>query len=68
MASPHRDLPWQGRLLDGYCRDFGRDPADVERSAGVEDNSGVARGEGTAAMLANAEALATQGVTVLTAA
>ena len=58
--------PGKARILDRLCADLGRDSSAVERSAGVENNSGVAAGEGPAALIANAEALAALGVTLLT--
>lgn len=76
MVAEHADM-WHGfttvdtypnkaEVLARHCADAGRDPADIERSAGVEDNSGVRRGEGMDALLANADALANLGVTLLT--
>ena len=41
------------------------DPAAIERSAGVENNSGVRRGEGVDGLIANAEGLVRLGVTLL---
>jgi probable F420-dependent oxidoreductase len=58
--------PTAAAVLDDHCAAVGRDPATIERSAGVEDNSGVRRGEGTDGLIANAEGLAALGVTLLT--
>ena len=58
--------PAAAAILDDHCAAVGRDPANVERSAGVEDNSGVRRGEGTAGLIANAAGLTALGVTLLT--
>ena len=46
-------------MLARHCADVGRDPAAIERSAGVS-------GKGTDALLAEADALADLGVTLLT--
>jgi hypothetical protein len=46
-------------VLAQHCADVGRDPAAIERSAGVT-------GKGTDALLAEADALAALGVTLLT--
>ena len=53
-------------MLARHCEAVQRDPATIVRSAGVEVTGGVRRGEGTDALLANAEALADLGVTLLT--
>jgi hypothetical protein len=53
-------------VLDDHCAAVGRDPSTIERSAGVEDNSGVRRGEGVDGLIANAEGLTELGVTLLT--
>jgi len=45
----------KGEILDGYCRDLGRDPREVERSAGVEGDPA-----------ASGDALLDAGVTLLT--
>jgi probable F420-dependent oxidoreductase len=58
--------PAAAAILDDHCAAVGRDPATVERSAGVEDNSGVRRGEGTDGLIANATGLTALGVTLLT--
>jgi len=58
--------PEAAAVLDQHCAAVGRDPTTVERSAGVEDNSGVSRGEGIDGLIANAKALAALGVTLLT--
>ena len=58
--------PGKAEVLDRHCADLGRDPSTIERSAGVENNSGVARGEGRDALLANAEGLVSLGVSLLT--
>ena len=57
---------WPRRIQPFHCAAVGRDPATVERSAGVENNSGVRRGEGIDGLIANAEGLAALGVTLLT--
>jgi probable F420-dependent oxidoreductase len=53
------DHPRKTEVLNGHCADVGRDPATVERSAGVPEKS-------VEAMLEGAEAFAGQGVTLLT--
>jgi len=76
LGAEHADI-WHGfttvetypaaaAVLAGHCADIGRNPATIERSAGVEDNSGVRRGEGIDGLIANAEGLAALGVTLLT--
>jgi probable F420-dependent oxidoreductase len=76
LVSEHADI-WHGftttetypeaaAVLDDHCAAVGRDPATIERSAGVEDNSGVRRGEDTDGLIANAEGLTALGVTLLT--
>ena len=76
MVAEHADLwhgfttvdsyPGKAEVLDRHCAAVGRDPATIVHSAGVEDNSGVRRGEGNDALLANAGALADLGVSLLT--
>jgi probable F420-dependent oxidoreductase len=58
--------PGKAEVLDRHCADMGRDPSTIERSAGVENDSGVATGEGLDSLLANAEALVDLGVSLLT--
>jgi probable F420-dependent oxidoreductase len=58
--------PAKAAVLDAHCADIGRDPSTIERSAGVEDNSGVLRGEALDALLANAQGLVDLGVSLLT--
>ena len=58
--------PAKAAVLDRHCTDVGRDPATIERAAGVENANGVQRGEGVAGLIANAEALTTLGVSLLT--
>lgn len=58
--------PRKAEILQQHCDQIGRDSAAIERSAGVENNSGVTRGEGRDALLANAEALVELGVSLLT--
>jgi probable F420-dependent oxidoreductase len=52
--------PAKAKVLGGHCADLGRDPATIERSAGVQD------GKGTGALIADAEALTALGVSLLT--
>ena len=49
----------RAEVLARHCADTGRDPDTVERSSGVE-------GKGADALVANAEALAQLGVTLMT--
>lgn len=58
--------PGKAAVLDRHCADVGRDPSTIERAAGVEDNSGVLRGEALDALLANAAGLVDLGVSLLT--
>ena len=58
--------PGKADVLARHCTAVGRDPATIVRSAGVEVSTGVRRGEGTDTLLANADALAGLGVTLLT--
>ena len=51
--------PGKAEVLARHCADTGRDPDTVERSSGVE-------GKGADALVANAEALAQRGVTLMT--
>ena len=51
--------PGKATVLDGHCAAVGRDPSSVERSSGVE-------GRDPETIVANAEALAALGVTLLT--
>lgn len=53
--------PQKSEVLAQHCAAVGRDPADIERSAGVQ-------ADGTGALVANAEALAQLGVMLLTVA
>jgi probable F420-dependent oxidoreductase len=55
--------PGKAEVLARHCATVGRDPATIERSAGVEIGSGS---DGVRALLANAEALTQLGVTLLT--
>ncbi len=57
--SDSREYPQKADVLARHCADVGRDPAAIERSAGVS-------GKGTDALLAEADALADLGVTLLT--
>jgi probable F420-dependent oxidoreductase len=58
--------PAAAGVLEEHCAAVGRDPATIERSAGVENDTGVRRGESTDALIANAEGLTALGVTLLT--
>ena len=58
--------PDKAEVLRQHCDQVGRDPDAIERSAGVENSSGVARGEALDAMLANAQGLVVLGVSLLT--
>jgi probable F420-dependent oxidoreductase len=51
--------PAKAEVLDRHCADVGRDPSQIERSAGVPDGD-------EKAMLAEADALVDLGVTLLT--
>ncbi|TGD84624.1 LLM class F420-dependent oxidoreductase [Mycolicibacterium sp. CH28] len=51
--------PGKAETLNRHCADVGRDPATIEHSSGVEGND-------TDALVANAEALAGLGVTLMT--
>jgi probable F420-dependent oxidoreductase len=53
------EYPRKAEILDGHCSDVGRDPGRIERSAGVS-------GKGRDALIAEAEALASLGVSMLT--
>jgi probable F420-dependent oxidoreductase len=57
--SDSSEYPRKAGILDGHCADVGRDPKDVARSAGVA-------GESEEKLLAEADALADLGVTLLT--
>jgi probable F420-dependent oxidoreductase len=57
--SDSSEYPQKSEVLARHCADVGRDPAAIERSAGVS-------GKGTDALLAEADALAGLGVTLLT--
>ena len=52
--------PAKAKVLDAHCAELGRDPETIERSAGVQG------GNDTEALIADAEALAALGVTLLT--
>lgn len=57
--SDSAEYPRKADVLAGHCADVGRDPAAIERSAGVS-------GKSVDALLAEADALADLGVTMLT--
>jgi hypothetical protein len=52
--------PGKAQVLGEHCASVGRDPETIVRSAGVQDSGGID------AMLAEADALADLGVTILT--
>ena len=53
------EFPRKAEILDGHCAEVGRDPAEIQRSAGVS-------GDDEEALLREADALAGLGVTLLT--
>ena len=57
--SDSSEYPQKAEVLARHCADVGRDPAAIERSAGVS-------GKGAGALLAEADALADLGLTLLT--
>jgi probable F420-dependent oxidoreductase len=57
--SDSAEYPRKSEILAGHCAEVGRDPGAIERSAGVSGNSADA-------LLAEADALADHGVTLLT--
>jgi probable F420-dependent oxidoreductase len=57
--SDSSEYPRKAEILDGHCADVGRDPAAIERSAGVQ-------GASLDALLEEADNLAGLGVSVLT--
>lgn len=58
--------PQAAAVLEEHCAAVGRDSSTIERSAGVEDNTGARSGEGIDGLVANAEGLVALGVTLLT--
>lgn len=58
--------PGKAESLARHCAAIGRDPETIVRSAGVELIPGAHRSKGTDALLANADALAGLGVTLMT--
>ncbi len=58
--------PHKSAVLAEHCAAIGRDPANIERSAAVGSETDIGRGESVDGLIAEAEALAGLGVTVLT--
>ena len=60
------EFPAKSAILGQHCADVGRNPASIQSSAAVGAETGIERGECVDGLIAEAEALAGLGVSMLT--